>query len=105
MKKETLEKRISANLLTKTGMVISKYQPVLDLLRHPNILLRPTRYERRSDRIFIVDKSFDIIEGLTLLKIDYERGNDARGNVEGDYIKLTKKGKQQVRDYAKNSTF
>lgn len=43
MKKETLEKRISANLLTKTGMVISKYQPVLDLLRHPNILLRPTR--------------------------------------------------------------
>ena len=41
MKKETLEKRIAANLLTKTGTVKVKYQPVINLLKKPNFGFTP----------------------------------------------------------------
>ena len=107
MKKETLEKRISANLLTKTGTVKVKYYPVINLLKNPTLILRPTHWRslRGFKRMSVSDMSLDIKEGLTLLKIDFEEGNDAtRGGIEGNYIKLTKKGQQQVRDYARSFT-
>lgn len=103
MKKSTLEKRISANLLTKTGAVKVKYQLVIDLLKNPTKVLRPTYWRTSSGfkHLSLSDSSSDIKEGLKLLKVDYEEGNDApRGGISGNYIKLTKKGQRQVRDYA-----
>lgn len=105
MKKETLEKRISANLLTKTGTIKVKYQPVIYLLKNPTLILRPTHWRslRGFKHMSVSDRSLDIKEGLMLLKIDFEEGNDApRGGISGNYIKLTKKGQQQVRDYARS---
>lgn len=102
MKKETLIKRIKANLLTKTGTLRVKYQPVVDLLQEPTLVLRPIQWRTpHRGHWSLSDRSSDIKEGLTLLKIDFEEGNDApRGGVTGNYIRLTKKGKQQVKDYA-----
>ena len=105
MKKETLEKRIAANLLTKTGTVKVKYQPVINLLKNPTLVLRPTSWRKSRGASYwsISDKSFDITEGLDLLKIDYEEGNDGpRGGASWNYIKLTKKGQRQVKDYARS---
>lgn len=105
MKKSTLEKRILANLLTKTGTVKVKYQLVIDLLKNPTKILRPTYWRTLSGfrHLSLSDSSFDIKEGLKLLKIDYEDGNDAlRGGISGNYIKLTKKGQRQVMDYARS---
>lgn len=103
MKKETLIKRIKANLLTKAGTLRVKYQPVIDLLQEPTLVLRPTHWNvpYGGGNWSISDKSSDIKEGLVLLKIDFEEGNDApHGGVTGNYIKLTKKGQRQVKDYA-----
>lgn len=102
MKKETLEKRISANLLTKTGTIKVKYQLVIDLLKNPSRILRPTQWRTPHGRHWsLFDKSSDIKEGLKILKVDYEEGNDApRGGITGNYIKLTKKGQRQVKEYA-----
>lgn len=102
MKKETLEKRISANFLTKTGTIKVKYQLVIDLLKNPSRILRPTQWRTPHGRHWsLSDKSSDIKEGLKILKVDYEEGNDApRGGITGNYIKLTKKGQRQVKEYA-----
>ena len=102
MKKETLERRISANLLTKTGTIKVKYQLVIDLLKNPSRILRPTQWRTPHSRHWsLSDKSSDIKEGLKILKVDYEEGNDApRGGITGNYIKLTKKGQRQVKEYA-----
>ena len=105
MKKETLEKRITANFLTKTGTVKVKYRPVIELLQNPKKTLRPTGWRNSiSARHWsLSDNSCDIREGLTKLKIDFEEGNDGpRGGVAWNYIRLTKKGQRQVQDYAKS---
>ena len=75
MKKETLEKRITANLSTKTGTVKVKYRPIIELLQNPKKTLRPTGWRNSiSARHWsLSDKSYDIREGLTLLKIDLKR--------------------------------
>ena len=103
MKKETLEKRISTNLSTKTGTLKVKYQPVIDLLKNPTKVVRPTYWRKSGGFKSLSDKSSDFREGLMLLKIDFEEGNDApRGGLSGNYIRLTKKGQQQVKDYARS---
>lgn len=48
------------------------------------------------------DNSANLEWGLHALGIDYETGNDApRGGKNGYFVKLTAKGRRQVRDYNK----
>lgn len=102
MKKETLQKRIEKNLYTKKGTLASKYGVVMFLLENPNYVSRPVRWHNAGrGRYQLEDHSYNIEHALTLLGVSYETGNDApRGGKEGYYIRLTPKGKRQVKEYA-----
>lgn len=99
MKKETLQKRIEKRLYTKSGHLACKYEEVMDLLLHPEWVRRPVLWVDKGRTLR--DHHANIEEGLRLLGIDFETGNDApRGGKEGYFIKLTAKGKRQVKDFA-----
>lgn len=99
MKKETLQKRIEKKLYTKSGHLACKYKEVMDLLLHPEWDLRPVFWVDKGRTLY--DHHANIEEGLRLLGIDFETGNDApRDGKNGYYIKLTAKGKRQVKEFA-----
>lgn len=101
MKKETLQKRIEKNLYTKKGTLAAKYCGVIYMITSKNPIVYPCRWHRNGGRYQLEDKSRNYIDGLELLGISYETGNDSpRGGKEGYYIRLTAKGKRQVKNYA-----
>lgn len=103
MKKETLQKRIEKNLTTKAGTVSVKFAEVIKLINNPETTLYPVQWHRNGRHMSISDHTANIVEGLHLLGIDFEQGNDApRGGRNGEFIRLTAKGKQQVKDYAES---
>ena len=100
MKATTLNARIAKNLTTKTGSVKSIYQEVIYLLKNPTITIRPVSWSRSGGYMNLRDNSFNLTHGLNLIGIDFETGNDApRGGKEGFFVKLTKKGQSQVKDF------
>ena len=100
MKKETLQARIEKNLYTKGGKLAKKYELVIDLLNHPYRVMRPIYWGYKGRTLH--DGSANLEWGLHALGIDYETGNDApRGGKNGYFVKLTAKGRRQVKEYNK----
>ena len=102
MKAETLQKRIEMRLTTKTGKIMEKYKEVIDIISNPDCdKWYLTEWRGRGRKRSLSDRMPNAKEGLYLLSIDFETGNDApRGGREGDYIALTAKGRRQVKEYA-----
>lgn len=101
MKKETLQARIEKHLYTKSGALAKKYEEVVELLNNPSRTLRPVSWYGRGRHISLHDNTANIEQGLSLLGIDFETGNDApKGGKNGYFIRLTAKGKRQVKDFA-----
>lgn len=100
MKATTLNARIVKSLTTKTGSVKSIYSEVIYLLQNPERTLRPVSWSRSGGHMNLRDNSFNLTHGLNLIGIDFETGNDApRGGREGYFVRLTKKGQNQVKDF------
>lgn len=100
MKKETLQARIEKHLFTKSGKLARKYEEVVELLNNPHRIMRPIYWRGKGDSLH--DSHEALEKGLSLLGIDYEVGNDApRGGLNGYFVKLTAKGKRQVKDFSK----
>lgn len=98
MKRETLQKRIEKHLYTQKGTLAKKYETVFYLITHPTATIHPIK----STYFGLQDKSYNIEHGLKLIGIDFETGNDApRGGRDGYYIKLSKKGREQVSEFCK----
>ena len=99
MKAETLQQRIERNLYTKKGQLAKIYRETIELLQHPDRVLHPVQWGNKGRSLS--DHSANIERGLDLIDIDYCTGNDApRGGRNGYYIRLTPKGKRQVKEYA-----
>ena len=100
MKRETIEKRIAENLMTKKGELMKKFSEPLWWLRLSNKRAYPCRWLKNGRHFNLEDKSRNYIEMLTSLGIDYTTGNDSpRGGAVGFYIELTEKGKRQVEEF------
>lgn len=98
MKKETLQKRIEDKLYTRSGKLQKKYEDVIDILLHPDRKFRPTVWTNKGRSLR--DYRMNVTEGLRLIGIAFEEGNDApRGGLNGNYIVLTSKGKRQSKEW------
>ena len=98
MKKETLQERIEKNLYTKSGTLMKKYEDVIDILLHPDRKFRPCCWTNKGRSLR--DYRMNVTEGLRLIGIDFDEGNDApRGGLNGNYIVLTSKGKRQSKEW------
>ncbi len=101
MKKETLQARIEKHLFTKGGTLAKKYEEVVELLNNPERTMRPVYWSGHGRNISLHDSSANLEQGLSMLGIDYETGNDApKGGKNGCFVRLTAKGKRQVKDFA-----
>lgn len=99
MKKATLQTRIEKNLYTKSGTLARKYEDVIYLLKNPGKVMRPIYWCDRGRSLH--DSHENLEHGLAVLGVDYTTGNDApRGGMNGYFVKLTAKGKRQVREFA-----
>lgn len=99
MKKETLQARIGKHLYTKSGKLARKYEEVIELLNNPNRIMRPIWWRGKGDSLHDSHESLEY--GLAVIGVDYTTGNDApRGGMNGYFVKLTAKGKRQVREFA-----
>ena len=99
MKKETLQARIENHLYTKSGKLARIYDEVLELLNNQNRIMRPIYWRGKGDSLHDSHEALEY--GLAIIGIDYETWNDApRGGMNGYYVKLTAKGKRQVREFA-----
>lgn len=99
MKAETLQKRISKNLYTAKGKLKQRYNKVIYwLLTDCNKVIYPRQWGNGWRTL--IDNSDQYLTALNLLGIDFEEGNDApKGGAEGYFIRLTIKGKRQIKDY------
>jgi hypothetical protein len=96
----TLESKISERLTTKSGSIKAKYREGVDLIHNPKSICRPCSWSRSKGYCNLRDMSYNVMDALDLLGIDYETGNDApKGGKSGDFIKLTTKGRRQVAKY------
>lgn len=101
MKKETLQARIEKHLYTKGGALAKKYEEVIELLNNPERTMRPVYWAGHGRNISLHDSSANLEQGLSMLGIDYETGNDApKGGKNGYFVRLTAKCKRQVKDFA-----
>lgn len=97
---KNLKSRIEKHLTTKSGSIAAKYSDAIYLIQHPEKVLRPCSWSRSKGHMNLRDSSFNTIQGLKAIQIDYVSGNDAlRGGREGDFICLSAKGKRQVAYY------
>jgi len=100
MKAITLQKRIDQNLTTQKGIVRAIYRDVINLIKNPTKTMRPISSGYSKGWSYVSDHSSDLIRGLELIGIDFETGNDApRGGKSGFFVRLTKKGQYQVKDF------
>lgn len=99
MQAKTLQKRITKKLYTTKGKLKQRYDKVIYwLLTDCNKVIYPCHWGNGWRKL--IDNSDQYISALNLLGIDFEEGNDApKGGAEGYFIRLTAKGKQQIRDY------
>ena len=94
MKRETLQKRISKQHLTnsKATSVVKELAGIGASGMIFSGLIRPCYVQGSGRYIHNCDHTFDIIALLTVLKIKFEVGNDARfGGLAGNYIKIKTK--------------
>ena len=99
MKRETIEKRIAENLMTKKGELMNKYSEPLDWLKNSGNRRHTCLWHKSGRHLNLEDKTKNYTDMLKVLGIDYTTGNDApRGGAEGNYIELTAKGKRQVKE-------
>lgn len=99
---KTLENKIQENLTTKKGTIKAKYESVIFLILNPKSKIHPVSSRYSGGYVNVSDRTDDLIEGLKLLGIDYEQGNDApRGGRDGNFIQLTTKGRRQVAKLSK----
>lgn len=104
MKAETLQKRIEERLFTKAGRLAKRYETLVD-----DVLLRPKAKHHLLEWRYsggYVNMNFGtfngVVDGLKLLNLSYEMGNDApRGGKNGDYILLTPKSQKAVAPWVK----
>lgn len=101
MKAQTLAARIAAKLTTKGGAIAKKFQDVEKVLlggRHYGKF-----YSGRGRYTSVANGThYTTIEGLRLIGVDFQEGNDApRGGQSGDFVALTPKGRRQVAEWAK----
>lgn len=102
MKASTLQARIEKYLTTKKGNIHPKYEKVIEFIKELCAIAHTRRWVRNGESMILSDRSHQYIDALTMLGVDYETGNDApRGGATGYYIRLTKKGRNQVREFAK----
>ncbi|MDD3040899.1 hypothetical protein [Bacteroides sp.] len=102
MKAITLQSRIEKNLYSKAGNLCVQYQRVIILLKNPDMMVHPNRWNRSGRHCKFVSHMDVYVNALDAIGIAYERGNDApRGGKEGDYLKLSAKGRRQVMEFAK----
>ena len=100
MKRETIEKRIAENLMTKKGELMKKYSAPLFWLKYYGNRTHTCRWHKSGRHFSLEDKTDNYTDMLKALGIDYTEGNDApRGGEEGNYIELTAKGKRQVKEF------
>lgn len=99
MKAETLNSKIIKNLYTNKGTLARKYEDVLYMLTHPQYVARPCKWQGYTT---LKDTRERYTEALKAIGVDYEMYNVApRGGMEGWRIRLTPKGRRQVREFAK----
>jgi hypothetical protein len=105
MKASVLSQKIDKNLRLKNGNIAVKFQDVIKLIEFPETILHPRSWVGSARYISLREGYFgETCNGLRKLGIDFEIGNDApRGGKVGDFIRLTKKGKSQVKQYAKEA--
>lgn len=100
MKRETIEKRIVENLMTKKGELMKKYSAPLFWLKYYGNRTYTCRWRKNGRHLNLEDKTKNYTDMLKALDIDYTTGNDApRCGAEGFYIELTAKGKRQVKEF------
>lgn len=99
MNAKTLQKRIAKNLYTTKGKLKQRYDKVIYwLLTDCNKVIYPCHWDNGWSKL--IDNSEQYLTALNLLGIDFEEGNDApKGGSEGYFIRLTAKGKRQIKDY------
>ena len=98
MKKETLQKRIEDKLYTKSCKLQKKYEDVITILLHPERKFLPCCWTNKGRSLR--DYRMNVTEGLRLIGIDFDEGNDApRGGLNGKYMVLTSKGKRQSKEW------
>lgn len=101
MKAKTIIKRIDANFLTQKGELKVRYESAVNFVMSGRTVLHGKRWSSRGQSLSTNDND-RLWELLDLLGVDYVTGNDApRGGVEGDYIRITKKGQKQVAEIVK----
>ena len=99
MKAETLQKRVEANLYTQKGTLARKYEDVVYMLTHPDYVASPCKWQGFKT---LKDSRERYVEALKAVGVDYEMYNIApQGGMNGWRIRLTQKGKRQVREFAK----
>ena len=99
MKANTLQKRIESKLTLRDGKTIAKcYENVIDFIVY-NRISHPYYYSGsgRFSKCAGVDY---ISTALKLIGVNFETGNDApRGGHLGYFVKLTKKGVEQTKEF------
>jgi len=96
MKAITLQKRLNKLTYSKNNIVYTILKAIA--YNTPNLyvtaidFIRPCRVTGSGSYIKNVDHTKDITEGLKLLRLKIEEGNDApRGGKPGNYIKILTK--------------
>jgi hypothetical protein len=100
MNTQTAKKRLErANFYTKKGTILASVCKCLDGLKALKTGKIYPYYWTRSKGYYNLVTRYGQMEGfLRSLKIDFVTGNDKNGGIESDFIKLTAKGKRQVKD-------
>mgnify|MGYP003612512753 CR=1 FL=1 len=100
---KTLAQKIEENFLTKKGTVKYNCSDALYLIQNPSRTIRPCSWSRSKGYCNLKDIRMNVRFALLSVGVDFETGNDApRGGLEGEYIRLTSKGKKQVAKYNAN---
>jgi hypothetical protein len=100
MNTQTAKARLNrANFYTKKGTLLASAYKCLDGLKALKTGKIYPYYWTRSKGYYNLVARYGQIEGfLRSLKIDFVTSNDKNGGKESDFIKLTAKGKRQVKD-------
>ena len=100
MNTQTAKKRLErANFYTKKGVILASANKCINglkLLKTGKIY--PYYWTRSKGYCNLVARYGQIEVFLCTLKIDFVTGNDKNGGKESDFIQLTAKGKQQVKE-------
>ena len=101
MKAETLQARIEKYLYTKSGKLAARYSSLTESLKKGKFYGGNYSGRGRFTKATLAEH-FAIKEAWQLLGLDFIEDNDApRGGVTGTYLKLTAKGKRQVKEWVK----